>query len=70
MGTATLTNLAPGLYTLQIYAFQTNYDVFGAQYTGRIQSVPEPASLTLMGIGVAALAAKRRRRQRARLGHR
>ena len=63
MGISTVANLGPGLYTLQIFAFQTNYDVFGAQYAGNIHSVPEPGTLLLVGTGLMGFVATRRRRQ-------
>jgi hypothetical protein len=58
-------NLAAGLYTLEVYAFQTNGVVFGAQYAGQIETVPEPGSLMLLGTGVLMLAARSRFRRRA-----
>ena len=62
-----------GVYTLQIFAYQTNSDVFGVQYAGNYQidgsrdvgtPVPEPASLTLLGSGLVGLAGFVRRRVR------
>ena len=61
-----------GVYTLQIFAYQTNSDVFGVQYAGNYQTdlardasaVPEPASLTLLGGGLVGLAGFVRRRVR------
>jgi hypothetical protein len=60
MGIVTVSGLAAGLYTLEVNAFQTNGWVFGAQYAGTIESVPEPASLLLVGTGLAAVAIRRR----------
>jgi len=74
MGFALANNLAAGLYTLNLYAFQTNFSVFGAQYAGIIQSrdegpitpVPEPGTLILIGTGVVGLVANRKRRRASR----
>ena len=60
MGNITLQGLTAGLYTLEVNAFQTNGWVFGAQYAGTVESVPEPASLLLVGIGLGAAAIRRR----------
>ena len=73
MGHATVPNLAAGLYTLQINAFQTNGSVFGAQYAGTLETVPEPATLLLLGAGAGALVIRRRfqaRRSARRNGRR
>jgi hypothetical protein len=61
------TALTAGLYTLEVYGFQTNGVVFGAQYAGHVESVPEPGSLLLLGTGVVALAGRSRFRRRARV---
>jgi hypothetical protein len=58
--------LAAGSYTLEIAAFQTNGWVFGAQYAGQIDSVPEPGSLLLLVTGAGFLAARKRLRPLAR----
>jgi hypothetical protein len=58
-------DLLAGLYTLEIYAFQTNGVVFGAQYAGQFETVPEPGSLLLLGTGVVTLFARGRFRRRA-----
>ena len=60
MGIVTLAGLAAGHYTLEVDAFQTNGWVFGAQYAGTVETVPEPASLLLVGVGLGAAAIRRR----------
>jgi hypothetical protein len=55
-------NLSAGLYTLDVYLFQTNFDVTGAQYAYQYQvAVPEPASIALLLIGFAGIRFVRRR---------
>jgi hypothetical protein len=66
MGVITDLALAAGSYTLEIAAFQTNGWVFGAQYAGTIESVPEPGSLLLLVTGAGFLAARKRLRPLAR----
>ena len=61
IGFNSVSNLAAGLYTLNLYAFQTNGNVFGSQYAGKIESVPEPGTLILLGISAVGFAASRRR---------
>ena len=63
MGRYTVTGLGAGDYTFDVYAFQTNGSVFGAQYAATAQ-VPEPATLGLLGAGLAATAFAARRRGR------
>jgi hypothetical protein len=65
VGITSVSNLTAGLYTLEINVFQTNGMVFGAQYAGKVESVPEPASLLLLASGLG-LAAMRKRRTGAR----
>ncbi len=62
MGIFSTAGLALGSYTLDIYAFQTNADVFGTQYAVQY-SVPEPGTLGLLGLGLAGLGFAGRRRR-------
>jgi PEP-CTERM motif-containing protein len=64
MGYSHIENLTAGLYTLELYAFQTNGVVFGAQYAGQIRTVPEPGSLVLLCMGAATVIARRGFRRR------
>jgi PEP-CTERM motif len=59
-GIVTVPGLTAGQYTLEVNAFQTNGNVFGAQYAGTVESVPEPASLLLLATGLGAVAIRRR----------
>ena len=76
LGAFSTSALQAGLYTLSVYAFQTNYDVFGVQYAGTYSGpvgepsthsseVPEPASLVLLGSGLVALGRRVRRGRKA-----
>jgi hypothetical protein len=57
------TNLQGGLYTLDLYQFQTNGDVSGMQFAGTYESVPEPATMTLLAAGLFGAAFTMRRRR-------
>jgi PEP-CTERM motif len=68
MGKAHLTGLSAGLYTLSVYAFQTNAYTFGIQYAGNYTqgddpppTVPEPTSMLLLGTGLIGVATRLRR---------
>jgi hypothetical protein len=62
MGSFSLTNLLPGVYTQHMYVFQTNSGGFGASYAGNY-TVPEPATLGLFGFGLVGVATRLRRRR-------
>lgn len=64
MGTYSTSGLSSGAYTLDVYAFQTNGDVFGSQYAMKYSSasVPEPGTLALFGIGLFGLAFRLRKK--------
>ncbi len=61
MGSYSLTNLLPGVHTLDMYVFQTNLGGFGATYAGNY-TVPEPMTLGLFGLGMVGVATRLRRR--------
>jgi hypothetical protein len=78
MGFRTISGLSAGLYTLDVYAFQTNGYSFGVQYAGSYSSpvlepgghsssseVPEPGSLVLLSSGLMALGRRVRRGRKA-----
>lgn len=62
MGVYSLSGLALGDYMLDIYAFQTNGDVFGTQYAFEYTSVDASAMLGLLGIGLAGIGLARKKK--------
>jgi hypothetical protein len=67
-GRFTASGLSGGTYTLNLYAFQTNSDVFGVLWGGVFTElagpvIPEPSSILLLGSGLAGLGLLRKRRK-------
>lgn len=63
MGITTVSGLAAGSYSLDVYAFQTNGDGFGSQYAFDTD-VPEPATIGLIGMGLAGIGFVAHRRRK------
>lgn len=77
-GVNLLDGLAAGSYSVDVFAYKIHYfdsgnqsweeriwrdGVDGQAFTAEFQVIPEPATLGLLGLGVAALAGVRRRRR-------
>lgn len=53
------------LFTIGDFGLGTDVDVFGLQFSVHTELVPEPATLTLLGLGLLGLGAARRRKKLA-----
>lgn len=56
-------NLTGGEHQLRFDVYQRSGGPFGLQYTGSVESTPEPASFVLLGAGLVALFIRFRRKQ-------
>lgn len=54
--------LAQGTNTIAMFTYQRGSGPFGAVWEGTVESVPEPTTFALMGLGLLALGAFHRRR--------